>query len=206
MPGCWLNKGENEIVVFDILGPREAKSKGLKEPQLDKLLHQKRLVHRNEGETLDLAGESPVLTGKFNPGNGWQELKLETPRTGRYVCIEALDAIDGGDIASIAEFYLIDNNSERLSREPWTVDYADSEETGNGNHSADKIFDLQESTYWSTVSGVEFPHSLVIDLGGTRTVSAIQYLPRMESEAPGSIGNFRLYVKNTPFNLNSQNN
>lgn len=205
MPGCWLNKGENEIVVFDILGPREAKSKGLKEPQLDKLLHQKRLVHRNEGETLDLAGESPVLTGKFNPGNGWQELKLETPRTGRYVCIEALDAIDGGDIASIAEFYLIDNNGERLSREPWTVDYADSEETGNGNHSADKIFDLQESTYWSTVSGVEFPHSLVIDLGGTRTVSAIQYLPRMESEAPGSIGNFRLYVKNTPFNLNSQN-
>ena len=61
MPGCWLRKGENDIVVFDILGPKEVKSEGLKTPVLDKLLNEKRLVHRNEGEKLNLSGETPVI-------------------------------------------------------------------------------------------------------------------------------------------------
>ena len=61
VPGCWLKKGENEIVVFDIVGPKEAKSEGLSEPLLDQLLVQKPLTHRNEGENLNLSGEKPVF-------------------------------------------------------------------------------------------------------------------------------------------------
>ena len=199
MPGCWLREGDNEIVVFDILGPHSAVSEGFKEPVLDKLLHQKRLVHREEGENLDLAGLTPAAAGTFAPGNGWQEVRLDAPQRGRYLCIEALDAVDGGDAASIAEFYVLDANGERLSREPWTVDYADSEEVTDGNHSADKIFDLQESTYWTTAPGAAFPHALVIDLSAVRNISAIQYLPRMESEVPGGIANYRIYISNEPF-------
>ena len=199
MPGCWLREGDNEIVVFDILGPHSAVSEGFKEPVLDKLLHQKRLVHREEGENLDLAGLTPAAAGTFAPGNGWQEVRLDTPQRGRYLCIEALDAVDGGDAASIAEFYVLDADGERLSREPWTVDYADSEEVTDGNHSADKIFDLQESTYWTTAPGAAFPHALVIDLSAVRNISAIQYLPRMESEVPGGIANYRIYISNEPF-------
>lgn len=199
MPGCWLREGDNEIVVFDILGPHSAVSEGFKEPVLDKLLHQKRLVHREEGENLDLAGLTPAAAGTFAPGNGWQEVRLNAPQRGRYLCIEALDAVDGGDAASIAEFYVLDANGERLSREPWTVDYADSEEVTDGNHSADKIFDLQESTYWTTAPGAAFPHALVIDLSAVRNISAIQYLPRMESEVPGGIANYRIYISNEPF-------
>ena len=26
IPGCWLKKGENEVIVFDLIGPKEAKS------------------------------------------------------------------------------------------------------------------------------------------------------------------------------------
>lgn len=199
MPGCWLREGDNEIVVFDILGPRRAVSEGFEKPVLDKLLHQKRLLHREDGENLDLAGLSPAAAGTFAPGNGWQEVRLDTPQRGRYLCIEALDAVDGGDAASIAEFYVLDANGERLSREPWTVDYADSEEVTDGNHSADKIFDLQESTYWTTAPGAPFPHALVIDLSAVRNISAIQYLPRMESEVPGGIANYRIYISNEPF-------
>lgn len=199
MPGCWLREGDNEIVVFDILGPHNAVSEGFKEPVLDKLLHQKRLLHREEGENLDLAGLTPAAAGTFAPGNGWQEVRLDAPQRGRYLCIEALDAVDGGDAASIAEFYILDADGERLSREPWTVDYADSEEVTDGNHSADKIFDLQESTYWTTPPGAAFPHALVIDLSAVRNISAIQYLPRMESEVPGGIANYRIYISNEPF-------
>lgn len=198
-PGPWLKKGENEIVVFDIVGPHEASVEGLREPLLDQLLVKKPLTHREDGQELDLSGMTPVLAGEFAPGNGWQERKLDKPVHGRYLAFEALDAIDGKDVAAIAEFYVLDGNGQRLSREPWTVVYADSEDMKGVNRSADKIFDLQESTYWSTVPGTPYPHSFVIDLGGDKTVSAIQYLPRMESDVPGAIKRFKVYVSETPF-------
>ena len=199
MPGCWLKKGENEIMVFDIVGPKQAKSEGLTEPLLDKLLIKKRQSHRNEGENLDLSAEKAVVSGTFKPGNGWQEVKFEKPVRGQYICLEALNSIDGKDVAAIAEFYVLDENGNRLSREPWVVNYADSEDLAKVNRSADKTFDLQESTYWSTVPGTPFPHSMVIDLGAAHKISGIQYLPRMESDVPGAIKDFKVYVKETPF-------
>ena len=45
--------------------------------------------------------------------------------------------------------------------------YADSEETRSGNRTADKVYDLQESTFWQTVDNTAYPHQLVIDLGAT---------------------------------------
>ena len=199
MPGCWLKKGQHEIIVFDILGPREAKSEGLRAPKLDQLLVTKRLSHREEGQNLDLSAETPVVTGSFKPGNGWQEVKFSAPVRGRYVCIEALDAIDGKELAAIAEMYLLDDKGNRLSREPWTVIYADSEDMDGVNRSADKTFDLQESTYWQTAPGAAFPHSVVIDLGSVRNLSGFQYLPRMEAHLPGAIKDYKIYIKDTPF-------
>ncbi|MDE6325522.1 MAG: beta-galactosidase [Duncaniella sp.] len=201
-PGCWLKKGENEILVFDIVGPKEARSEGLTEPLLDKLLVPRPLIHREEGQNLDLTGEKPVLTSSFAPGNGWQEVKFDAPARGQYVVIEALSGNNpDDDRACIAELYLLDGNGERLSREPWTVVYADSENVKGSNRSADKIFDLQESTYWSTVKGIPFPHAVVIDLGKPQTVTAVQYLPRMESGAPGSIRDFKIYVSEQPLKM-----
>ncbi len=139
------------------------------------------------------------MTGTFKPGNGWQEARFDKPVTGRYICIEALNAIDGKDLACIAEMYVLNDKGERLSREPWIVDYADSEDVARVNRSADKTFDLQESTYWSTEAGVKFPHAIVIDLGATHKLSGIQYLPRMESEVPGAIKDYKVYVKTEPF-------
>lgn len=201
VPGCWLKKGENEIVVFDIVGPKEARSEGLREPLLDQLQVQKPLTHRREGERLELSSERPAFSGSFKPGNGWQEVRFDKPATGRYVCIEALNSQDGKPLACIAEMYLLDKNGDRLSREPWTVSYADSEDVSHVNRSADKTFDLQESTYWSTVEGSSYPHAIVIDLGANHTLTGFQCLPRMESEVPGSIKDFRIYVKTQQFNF-----
>ena len=159
----------------------------------------KPLLHRNEGESLQLADEKPLMTGSFQPGNGWQEVKFEQPVSGRFVCLEALNAHDGNDRACIAELYLLNQDGERLSREPWTVKYADSEDVARSNRSADKLFDLQESTFWGTVKGTPFPHAVVIDLGAEHTLTGLQYLPRMESEVPGSVKDFRIYVKQAPF-------
>ncbi len=122
-------------------------------------------------------------------------MKFGEKVSGRYVCIEAVNAIDGKDLACIAELYMLDENGERLSREPWTVGYADSEDVAGVNRSADKIFDLQESTYWSTEAGKKFPHVVVIDLGAKHSLSGMQYLPRMESSVPGGIKDYKIYVK-----------
>lgn len=199
VPGCWLKKGQNEVIVFDVIGPKEAKAEGLNKPIIDKLLNAEPPIHRQEGQNLDLSAEKAVKSGSFNPGNGWQEVKFDAPQTGRYVCLEALNAHDGNEYACIAELYLLDENGERLSREPWRIDYADSEDIVTGNRAGDKIYDLQESTFWSTVKGVKFPHTIIIDLGKVQTVTALQYLPRMESTVPGGIKDYKIYVKTDKF-------
>ena len=198
-PGCWLKKGKNEIIVFDVIGPKEAKSEGLDKPIIDKLQNAEPPIHRTEGQNLDLSGEQPVAAGQFKAGNGWQEVKFSAPQTGRYICLEGLNNHNGDEYACVAELYVLDENGERLSREPWKISYADSEDIVTGNRAGDKIYDLQESTFWSTVKGVKFPHHIVIDLGKEHTVTALQYLPRMESNVPGAIKDYKIYVKSDSF-------
>ncbi|MBO7046596.1 MAG: discoidin domain-containing protein, partial [Prevotella sp.] len=89
--------------------------------------------------------------------------------------------------------YLQGTDGKRLSREPWKTKYANSEDEG-GNRLGDKVFDLQESTYWQTEKGVSTPHLLVIDLGSEQTVKAIEYLPRAEQGTPGSVKDYRIYL------------
>lgn len=45
MPGCWLKKGENEIIVLDLLGPEKATIKGLDKPILDMLRAEAPMTH-----------------------------------------------------------------------------------------------------------------------------------------------------------------
>ena len=193
IPGCWLKKGKNEIIVLDIIGPKEPIVWGQAEPELNKLQLEKTNKHNNIGDKPDLNSATPVATGVFKSGNGWQTVRLAAPAKGRYLAIECLSTQKANDRVAIAELYLQDGDGHRLSREPWTTKYADSEEE-DGNHTGDKVFDLQESTYWQTEKGSALPHLLVIDLGSEQTVSALEYLPRAEQNAPGSIKDFRIFI------------
>jgi beta-galactosidase len=126
-------------------------------------------------------------------GNGWQTVKFGGQKKGRYLAIECLSTQKEGDVVAIAELYLQDAKGNRISRESWTTKYANSEDE-NGNRLGDKVFDLQESTYWQTEKGAVAPHLLVIDLGSVQTISALEYLPRAEQGAPGSIKDFKVYL------------
>ena len=193
VPGCWLKKGKNEIIVLDIVGPREAVVWGQVSPELNKLQLEKSNKHNNIGDKPDLNSATPVATGAFKAGNGWQTIPFGKTAKGRYLAIECLSTQKDGDRAAIAELYLQGQDGKRLSREPWKTKYANSEEE-NGNHLGDKVFDLQESTYWQTERGQNTPHLLVIDLGSEQTVSALEYLPRAEEGAPGSVKDYRVYL------------
>ena len=201
MPGCWLKKGKNEIIVLDLLGPEKATVSGLKRPILDMLRAEAPATHRTKGQNLNLKGEKSVAVGELTAGNGWQEVKFGKTVAGRYFCLEALSAQDGKDNAAVAEFYLLDENGKPLPRQHWKIEYADSESTSWGNFTADKIYDLQESTYWSTRDGDKYPHRFVINLGEDVKVSGFRYLPRAEESYPGMIKKYKAYVKSTPFNF-----
>jgi beta-galactosidase len=193
VPGCWLKKGKNEVIVFDVVGPREAVVWGQAEPELNKLQLEKSNKHNNIGDKPDLNSATPVATGAFKAGNGWQTIQFGKTAKGRYLAIECLSTQKAGDRVAIAELYVQGADGKRLSREPWKTKYANSEDEG-GNHLGDKVFDLQESTYWQTEKGASTPHLLVIDLGSEQTISALEYLPRAEQGAPGSVKNFKIYL------------
>ena len=193
VPGCWLKKGKNEIIVLDVVGPREAVVWGQAEPELNKLQLEKSNKHNNIGDKPDLNSATPVATGIFKAGNGWQTINFGKTAKGRYLAIECLTTQKDGDRVAIAELYLQGADGKRLSRESWTTKYANSEEE-NGNHTGDKVFDLQESTYWQTEKSASAPHLLVIDLGSEQSLKALEYLPRAEQGAPGSIKDFKVYL------------
>lgn len=195
LPGCWLKQGRNEVIVLDVVGPKgEPTSFGQDKPELDKLNLERTNKHNNPGDRPDLNSLTPVAQGTLDSGNGWQTVKFARPATGRYLAIEALSAQDGQEFAQIAELYALDNKGQRLSREPWTAKYADSESAEQENRTADKTFDLQESTYWSTMQGSPYPHLLVIDLGSEQTLTGIDYLPRAEQGAPGGVKDYKIFL------------
>lgn len=207
VPGCWLKKGKNEVVVLDVVGPSAKAFYFTKDqkrlspwlfaqnkPELDKLNVEKSRTHNNPGDKPDLNSATPAHVGQLAAGNGWQMVRFAAPQTGRYLAIQTLSTHEGKDVVSVAELYAVNAVGARLSREPWTVKYADSEETKRGNNTAEKTFDLQESTYWRTERGAALPHLMVIDLGSEQTITGFDYLPRMEEGAPGSIKDYKIFV------------
>ena len=193
IPGCWLKKGKNEVIVLDVVGPKEPVVWGQDKPELNKLQLEKSNKHNNIGDKPDLNSQTPIISSQFKAGNGWQTITFPQATKGRYLAIEINSTQSGDDVAAIAELYLQGTDGKRISREPWIAKYADSENE-NGNHTLDKVYDLQESTYWQTTKGAGFPHLIVIDLGSVQTVKALEYLPRAEQGAPGSVKDYKIFV------------
>lgn len=193
IPGCWLKKGKNEVIVLDVAGPKQASLWAQDKPELNKLQMEKTNKHNAPGDRPDLNSATPVAQGNMNAGNGWQTVKFAAPVKGRYIALQCNSTQSGDDVLAIAELYALDADGNRLSREPWTIKYADSENE-NGNHLGDKIYDLQESTYWQTIKGTSLPHLLVIDLGSKQTITGIQQLPRAEKDAPGAMKQYKIFV------------
>ena len=194
VPGCWLKKGRNEIVVLDVTGPSKPETWGQDRPELDKLQLEKSNRHNNPGDRPDLNSATPAATGRFAQSHAWQTVKFNAPAHGRYLAIECSSTHDGSEMAAIAEIYVQDTDGRRIDRSSWSTKYADSEDADNGNHTGDKAFDLQESTWWSTAYGASMPHLLVIDMGAEQTIGALEYLPATLQDAAGLTKDYRIFV------------
>ena len=199
VPGPWLKKGKNEIVILDLLGPEKPVVAGLEQPILNEL-HPEKDFARSHRPVVTLALDSvkPVLTASFEPGSALREVHLEAPAKGRYFCIESLNAFDGKPYAAIGEFDVLDRSGKPISHDGWSVAYVDSEEREKEDGTAENAIDGQTANYWHTQWGSaqpDHPHRFVIDFGKSQTVSGFRYVPRQGSgDVGGRIKDYRIYV------------
>jgi beta-galactosidase len=201
LPGSWLKKGKNEIIILDVDQPDTLRVRGLKAP-VYAVSRERSLLHRREGQQLDLSAVQPVVQGTFPPENGWKQVLFPGIIKGRYFCLEALNAQEQGDATtSVAEIELLLEDGTVVSTLKWKVLYADSEEVTAADHSADKLFDMQESVIWETasVSKTRHPHAVVIDMGEVLQVKGFRILPRGDKSKAGIIKDYRFYLSPAPF-------
>lgn len=205
MPGCWLKKGKNEILILDLETPTATQISGGTTPVLDKIVIDESLLHRKKGETLDLSAEIPANEGELSGGQGWKEVTFKKEFEGQYFCFEALSSQNPKDqSSSIAEFELIGIDGVSIPRSKWKIVYADSEEVSVGNYSAEKIFDQQESTFWSTawtVSKTPHPHQVVVNMEDTVKIKGFRYLPRTDKSTNGNVKTYRFFIKSSLFSI-----
>jgi beta-galactosidase len=202
LPGCYLKKGENEIIVLDMEKPAGTNSiEGLNHPILD-VINQDQSKQTKTVKSLNLNGVNPVIAGTLPAGSGWETINLDEVTSGRYLCFEALSSQQPDDnSSSIAEFEIIGDDGNVVSSLNWKVVYVDSEETNKMANGADKIFDNQESIIWQTKIGDKsnFPHQIVIDMGKEIKVKGFRILPRSDNSTKGVVKDYRFYLQNNAF-------
>jgi len=199
LPGPWLQAGQNQIVILDVLGPDKPVIVGLETPILDQLRPQLDFAQtRRPPVALRLDSAKPVHSAAFLPGPAAQEVRFNTAAKGRFFCLESLSAQDGKAYAAVAELDLLDEAGKPLSHEGWTVAYVDSEEREREDGTAENAIDGQTANFWHTQWGGAspgHPHRLVLDLGQSRLLSGFRYVPRQgAATAGGRIKDYRVYV------------
>jgi len=199
LPGPWLRKGRNEVVVLDLTGPRGQGTPtiaGLAAPILDQLHRERDFPRPPSTVRPQLDGVKPVHDGEFAPGSQTQDVRFGAAATGRQFCLESLDAFDGKPYAAIAELALLDKGGKTLDQSNWTIAYVDSEEATKEDGGALNAINGQNSDFWITAAGGgAHPHRLVIDLGRAVEVAGLRYVPRQGPDGvTGRIRRFRAYV------------
>jgi beta-galactosidase len=202
VPGPWLKKGANELIVFDMFfGNGDIAFRA--EPILNTLRPERdRSKPKSKAVTVDLSKLPLIYEGAFDPGTSAQTVMLEQPAKGRTFALETRSAQDGQPFAAIAELTLLDPNGEPLDATATRVAAVDSEEKEREDGSAGNAIDGQTANFWHTEWGAgqpPHPHQLVLDLGGEQTIGGFRYTPRQGAgNVGGRIKDYRIHVGNAP--------
>jgi beta-galactosidase len=200
LPGPWIKRGRNEIVVLDLTGPQRARVSGVAAPVLDRLQPDRDLPRPPNKARPQLAGVKPVHEGEFAPGSAVQDVRFATAARGAQICLEALDSFDGKPYAAVAELALLDAAGKPLNQSAWTVAYASSEDLRKEDGSALNAINGQATDYWHSAYGgpghpAPYPHRLILDLGAPVDVAGLRYTPRQGPDSvTGRIRRYRVYI------------
>ncbi len=202
VPGPWLKPGANEIVILDLLGPEEPVVAGLKQPILDQLRPQLDFARGRRAKAPRIEFADAVQAGEFAAGAALQEVRFAEAETGRYFCLEALSAHDGGAVAGLAELTLLDESGQPLSTQGWTIAFVDSEEREREDGAAENAIDGQTANAWRTQWGAAqppYPHRLILDLAQPRKIGGFRYVPiQGAGDVSGRIKAYRVLIGRAP--------
>ena len=197
VPGPWLKKGENELVVFTLEDTGIRTIKGLKKPILDVLgkdINAKERPKRDNSKSPVLDKGDVIFEGTMEKKGGYQEFTFDTPKTMRHLALETLSSY-GDSFSCLSELDLIDDNGKVLSKDTWKVVYASSEEKASNEGYADNLIDGDLGTYWHTEwqsKQPAHPHVVIVDLGEIITVKGVKLRHRNVNQA-GVVKDFRIY-------------
>lgn len=197
VPGPWVKKGKNEIIVFEMEDEGQRTVAGVEQPILDSIgldLYAPKPGGRKQPEGQPVLDEGDrILQATMKQENGAQRFALATPATMRHLCIEVDSSYDGKH-ACLAEVTLFGKDGKPLPKDNWTIAYVSSEQVVEGD--AELICDDSPYTYWhSQWQGDNlpaFPHRVIIDLGEIQTVGAIELRQRDKGQ-PGCVKDFKAY-------------
>lgn len=195
VPGPWVKKGKNEIIVLDIEPNGHHSVAGLAAPILDSLGidRNRRVAAKREEMGKPILDQGDIiLQGTMKAERGMQGFTLASPATLRHICIEVTSSYDGEN-SCLSEMDLLDANGKTIAKDQWKVVYVSSEEPVEGD--AEQLFDDTDNTYWHSKWNGErkpYPHVVIIDLGEIQTIGGIR-LSQRQSVTPGAVKDFRLY-------------
>lgn len=165
VPGAWLHKGKNDVVVLD-LGETvdDPVVRGLQRPILD---HQRSEVRasRQADQLLQLEGVPTVGEEAFEVGRLPTDLCFHAA-VGCYVCFESPSACDAHPFANCAELLVLDGKEALLPRTSWKALYADSEELFAMPGRAAFALDGDSSTIWHNQFALPPPSRPMATPGG----------------------------------------
>ncbi len=200
VPGCWLEEGENEFLVWDFAG--DVPVKGLTfvdTPVLDELHPECDFVSMPKRESAPFTPpETPAASGEFQDDPAAQEARLAAPRKARrFAFVIDTSWPDAKDLASIAEFDIIDSKGASVPHDKWKFVSVSSEETAREDNAAENAIDGQISNFWHSKwsdGRAQAPHYLVIDMGEEVEVAGFRYTPR-QNMRNGRVRRWRFYIK-----------
>jgi beta-galactosidase len=193
MPGCWLKKGTNEIVVREMLEPTgEPIVAFLDHPILDEL-HPEADFNIVKREHDKFVGGDEVASGAFSNTDAAQVVMLEKPVRGTFFTLQILSTYDAKNLASIAEFDFLGADGNPITSIDMQISGVDSEEEVRDDGIAENAIDGQVEAYWISSSRT-LPHWIEIRVSDQTEIHGFRYTPR-QGNGIGKIKDWKLHAR-----------
>jgi beta-galactosidase len=193
VPGCWLRKGGNEIVVLDFFGPRgkcEVDFVGkavLDVLQLDTDFNRVRREHEK------FAGGEEVAAGTFPSGDASQVVMFGKGVRGNYFTLQAVTTYDAKNLATVSEFAFLDRDGNPMNALDVQITGVDSEEEIREDGVAENAVDGQIEAFWLTSSRT-LPHWIEFHVPAKAEVFGFRYTPRQGKDI-GRIKDWKFFAR-----------
>ena len=191
VPGCWLKFGENEVVILDFFGPRQASEVVFREKPILDVLQPETDFNRKARTTTKFVGGTEVASGTFPNTDEAQVVMFEKSVRGTTFTFQARTTYDAKNLASIAEFDLLDRDGNPLTSLGLRVTGVDSEEEVREDGVAENAIDGQVEACWTTSSRT-LPHWIEFQTPNKVEIFGFRYTPRQKSV--GRIKEWSLFI------------